>query len=245
MFREKPMDNKERLIIALDVYEQDKALEIVDLLKPCAGMFKVGMELFYASGGSIVKQIKDRGCKVFLDLKLHDIPNTVAGAARVLTGLEPDIINVHASGGSEMMKAAARAIRDEAEKLSITCPKIIAVTVLTSIDQGIFDQLGITGEVDRFVVHWAKLAKDSGLDGVVSSPEETFAIKNACGQQFLTVTPGVRPEWAEKGDQKRFTTPAAAIKSGSDYIVVGRPITKAADPFLAAKKIIEEIKGCV
>lgn len=239
------MDNKERLIVALDVNEQEKALKSVDLLKPCVGMFKVGMELFYASGGSIVKQIKEQGCKVFLDLKLHDIPNTVAGAARVLAGLEPDIINIHASGGAEMMKAAVYAIKDEAEKLAITCPKVIAVTVLTSIDQEVFNQLGINGPVDRFVVHWAKLAKACGLDGVVASPEETIAIKKACSQRFLTVTPGVRPKWAEKEDQKRFTTPSMAIKSGSDYIVVGRPITKAADPFLAAKKIIEEIKGCV
>lgn len=239
------MDNKERLIIALDVNEQEKALQIVELLKPCAGMFKVGMELYYASGGNIVKHIKDRGCKVFLDLKLHDIPNTVAGAARVLSRLEPDIINVHASGGPEMMSAAVRAIRDEADKSAVTCPKVIAVTVLTSIDQEIFSQLGIKGKVEDFVVHWAELAKNCGLDGVVASPEEVDLIKKACGSEFLAVTPGVRPKWAEKGDQKRFTTPSDAIRSGSDYIVVGRPITKAPDPLLAAKKIIDEIKGCV
>ncbi len=239
------MDNKERLIIALDVSSQEKALELVRLLKPCAGMFKVGMELFYSSGGEIVSKIKDEGCKVFLDLKLHDIPNTVAGASRALTRLKPDIINVHASGGSEMMKAAVAAIKDEADKLDIICPKIIAVTVLTSINQEILQQLNIEGKVQDFVIHWAKLAKNCGLDGVVASPQEVSFIKETCGSKFLVITPGIRPTWAAVGDQKRIKTPASAILSGSDYIVVGRPITGAPQPLLAAEKIVEDIKGCV
>ncbi|NTW05280.1 MAG: orotidine-5'-phosphate decarboxylase [Peptococcaceae bacterium] len=237
------MHNRKRLIIALDMDEKQKALEMVDLLKSRVEVFKVGMELFYSSGGDIIKDIKNRGCKVFLDLKLHDIPNTVAKAARSLTRLNPDIINVHASGGPEMMKAAVAAIREEADRLSIPCPAIIAVTVLTSINQDIFTQLGIDGRVEDFVVKWAKLTKDCGLDGVVASPGEVSVIRDTCGPDFLVVTPGVRPDWAEVGDQKRFTTPAMAISSGATYIVVGRPVTSHPDPFLAAEKIINEIES--
>jgi orotidine-5'-phosphate decarboxylase len=239
------LHNRKRLIIALDMDDSQKALKMVDLLKSRVEFFKVGMELFYSSGGDIIKEIKDRGCKVFLDLKLHDIPNTVAKAAKSLTRFKPDIINVHASGGPEMMKAAAAAIREEAERLSIPCPAIIAVTVLTSINQDIFTQLGNIGRVEDLVVNWAKLTKDCGLDGVVASPGEVAFIREACGPDFMVVTPGVRPDWAEAGDQKRFTTPAMAIKSGATYIVVGRPVTSHPEPFQAAERILGEIAVAV
>ena len=236
------MDQPNPLIVALDVNHSARALELVDLLKSQAGMFKVGMELFYSSGGRVVQEIKDRGCGVFLDLKLHDIPNTVAGAARALTGLGPDIINVHAAGGPEMMRAAAGAVREEAEKKGLKKPLIIAVTVLTSIDKGIFnDQLGIVGEIDFFVGKWSRLARDCGLDGGGSSPREGSMIRENCGPGFVIVTPGVRPDWSAAGDQKRFTTPARAVAAGADFIVVGRPVTASPDPLAAARRINLEV----
>ncbi|MFZ5648816.1 MAG: orotidine-5'-phosphate decarboxylase [Bacillota bacterium] len=239
-------DNLNRLIVALDVNDPGSALELADRLGGCAGMFKVGMELFYAAGGKIVRDIKSRGCKVFLDLKLHDIPNTVARAARVLTALEPDIINFHASGGPEMMKEAAFAVRDEASKLGIQPPAVIAVTVLTSINETILnDKIGVKWSVEDCVAGWAGMARDCGLDGVVASPKEVAVIRKNCGNDFIIVTPGVRPAGSEAGDQKRIMTPAGAISAGSTYIVVGRPITGSADPLQSAQKILDEIKGCV
>ncbi|MCL6611239.1 MAG: orotidine-5'-phosphate decarboxylase [Peptococcaceae bacterium] len=234
----------DRLIVALDVSTGEKALELADRLKPCAGMFKVGMELFYSAGGDIVKELKNKGCRVFLDLKLHDIPNTVAGAARAITGLGPDIINVHAAGGPGMMRSAAEAVRDEAERKKIARPLVIAVTVLTSIDQKTFHEMGINGKIEDFVVSWSEMAVECGLDGVVASPAEASMIRKACGDKFVIVTPGVRPAWSGAGDQKRIATPSGAISAGATYIVVGRPITGSADPLGAAGKIIEEIKGC-
>lgn len=239
-------DNLNRLIVALDVNDPGRALDLVDKLRGCAGMFKVGMELFYAAGGKIVQDIKDRGCKVFLDLKLHDIPNTVARAARVLTGLGPDIINFHASGGPEMMIEAASAVREEALRLGIHPPAVIAVTVLTSINADILkEKMGVRWNVEDCVVKWAEMTKDCGLDGVVASPREVRAIRESCGKDFVIVTPGVRPAGSEAGDQKRIMTPAGAISAGSTYIVVGRPITGSDDPLQSARKILDEIKGCV
>lgn len=205
-------------------------------------MFKVGMELFYSTGGDIVKEIKGMGCGVFLDLKLHDIPNTVAGAARSLTRLGPDIINVHAAGGPEMMKAAVQAVHEEADREGYARPLVIAVTVLTSIDQETFSALGINGNIESYVTQWSSLTKDCGLDGVVASPEEVRMIRHHCGSDFVVVTPGVRPSWSAAGDQKRFTTPHEAIQRGATYIVVGRPITAAAKPLEAAQKILNEIR---
>ncbi|MFZ5596143.1 MAG: orotidine-5'-phosphate decarboxylase [Bacillota bacterium] len=238
-------EGRNGLIVALDVNERGRAIELVDALKGQAGMFKVGMELFYSTGGGIVRDIKEKGCRVFLDLKLHDIPNTVARSCRVLTALGPDIVNVHASGGPDMMREAAAAVRDEAAKLGVPAPMVIAVTILTSIDREMLNgRLGIPGEVRDCVVRWSSLALDCGLDGVVSSPLEVAAIREACGPGFKIITPGVRPAGAETGDQRRVTTPSGAIKAGADYIVVGRPITASADPRESAKKIVEEIKGC-
>lgn len=208
-------------------------------------MFKVGMELFYSTGGGIVEEIKKRDCAVFIDLKLHDIPNTVARACRVLTRLGPDIINLHAQGGPEMMKAAVEAVNDEAIKSGVKKPLIIAVTVLTSINKEVFNEfIGISGEVEDYVLKWSKMSMDCGLDGVVASPLEIKLIRKTCGSDFIIVTPGIRPTDFEKGDQKRVMTPSGAIKAGSTYLVVGRPITGVTDPLNATRKILHEIKGC-
>jgi len=239
------MKDHNRLIVALDVNNQGRALELVDMLKDTAGMFKVGMELFYGSGSEVVERIKLKGCKVFLDLKLHDIPNTVARAARVLTGISPDIINVHASGGPEMMREAVLAVREEAQRLGITPPMVIAVTVLTSINREIMNNLGTGGDVEQQVVRLASLARNCGLDGVVASPMEVTPIRKACGEDFVIITPGVRPEGADIGDQKRVMTPSGAVSAGATYVVVGRPITASVSPLEAASKILEQIKGCV
>ncbi|MFZ5644455.1 MAG: orotidine-5'-phosphate decarboxylase [Bacillota bacterium] len=234
------------LIVALDVNSREKALALVDKLSDHVGMFKVGMELFYGTGGNIVKEIKNRGGRVFLDLKLHDIPNTVARASRVITGLEPDIINVHASGGPEMMSEAAAAVSEEAASLDIKKPLVIAVTVLTSINREILNgSIGIEGELEATVVRWSEMTKKCGLDGVVASPKEVSVIREKCGDDFIIVTPGVRPSGSETNDQKRVMTPLEAIKAGSSYIVVGRPVTSSDNPVESAKNILRELKGHV
>lgn len=236
------MESKERLIIALDVDNRDRALELVRNLAPHVGMFKVGMELFYACGPEIISSIRELGSKVFIDLKLHDIPNTVSRAIKVLTRYGPSIINVHAAGGAEMMKAAAGAARVEAALQGIERPLVIAVTVLTSLGRKeLNEQLGIRGTIEERVTYWAEMAKNSGLDGVVASAREAGAIKNACGDSFVIVTPGIRPAGAAAGDQKRIVTPAQAVKNGSTYLVVGRPVTGARDPVMAARRITGEL----
>ncbi|MHB8156284.1 MAG: orotidine-5'-phosphate decarboxylase [Desulfocucumaceae bacterium] len=239
-------ESRNPLIVALDVNDEKTALDLVEALKGSAGMFKVGMELFYSTGGHVVEEIKKRGCSVFLDLKLHDIPNTVARASRVLTRLSPAIINVHASGGPEMMREAAAAVRDEADRLGRERPRVIAVTVLTSINREILNSsIGIAGEVDQCVARWAEMAQGCGLDGVVASPREVKAIRRSCGPGFIIVTPGVRPRGSESGDQKRVMTPAEAISEGATYIVVGRPVIGSDSPSAAAKKILLEMEGRV
>ncbi|WP_031516149.1 orotidine-5'-phosphate decarboxylase [Desulfofalx alkaliphila] len=233
---------KEKLIVALDVDSLDKALALVDKLAPHVGMFKVGMELFNAEGPQAVRAIRERGGKVFLDLKMHDIPTTVAKAARVLTRHGASIINLHAGGGLAMMQAAAQAVEEEAGALGIECPLVIAVTVLTSMDQSAMNnQLNIPGTVEEQVVHWAKLAQQAGLQGVVASPLEIESIRAACGHDFSIVTPGIRPAGVKKDDQHRIMTPAKAIERGASYLVVGRPITAADNPVDAARSIVEEI----
>ncbi len=245
------MPGKDRLIIALDVSDSRKALELADMLAPYAGMFKVGMELFYSQGAGIISEIKKRNGKVFLDLKLHDIPNTVYRAARALAVLGADIINVHAAGGQEMMRQAMAGVKEGAAASGARPPLVIAVTVLTSIDQEVFNnQLGVPGPIIDRVLSWAVQAKEAGLDGVVASPLEVAAIREACGKNFVVVSPGIRPSGSDVGDQKRIMTPGQAINAGATYIVVGRPVTAADDPVSAAMKIAAEIdltpgKGCV
>ena len=245
------MPGKDRQIIALDVSDSRKAIELADMLAPYAGMFKVGMELFYSQGAGIISEIKKRKGKVFLDLKLHDIPNTIYRAARALAGLGADIINVHAAGGKEMMRQAMAGVKEGAAASGARPPLVIAVTVLTSIDQEVFNnQLGVPGPIIDSVLSWAVQAKEAGLDGVVASPLEVAAIREACGKNFVVVTPGIRPSGSDAGDQKRIMTPGQAINAGATYIVVGRPVTAADDPVSAAMKIAAEIdltlgKGCV
>lgn len=234
---------KERLIVALDVDSIEEALGLVQRLQDHVGVFKVGMQLFNSEGPDVVRRIQDAGGKVFLDLKLHDIPNTVGQASAVLTRQRVFMFNVHTAGGSEMMKKAVQMTRQEAFGAGIPLPLVIGVTVLTSINQAILEnEMGVARSVEVQVVRWAKLAKESGLNGVVASPQEIRAIRAACGIDFLIVTPGVRPAWAAVNDQKRVMTPREAVEAGASYLVVGRPITGAADPVEAAQRIVEEME---
>jgi len=232
-----PQDIADRSIIALD-YSSAKDCE--DLFKKlydshassiqAPRFVKVGLELFYADGERVLSLVRERGLKLFLDLKLHDIPNTVYGGIKNLAKYKPEIINVHASGGIEMMRAAKQAIIDSSCKET----KVIAVTILTSLDQSKLEtELGYKGQLQDLVVKLAKSAKQAGLDGVVSSPHEAALIKSACGNDFLTVCPGVRPAGSDSHDQKRISTPRAALENGADYIVMGRAITAAAEPMAA------------
>ena len=238
------MQAKEKIILALDVDHQEKALDLVSELKDHVGMFKVGMELYYSTGPEIVNRINELGGKVFVDLKLHDIPNTTGGAGRSLTRLNCAMFNVHAAGGFEMMQRTKADSVDEAVKRGFAPPILLAVTVLTSIAQQQLQKEMMVKDlaVADLVVKWALLAQKAGLDGVVSSPQEIELIRAACGPDFIIVTPGIRPAWSEAGDQKRITTPRQALDKGTDYMVIGRPITKADDRKAAALKIIEELE---
>ncbi|MDS1029627.1 orotidine-5'-phosphate decarboxylase [Bacillota bacterium LX-D] len=233
---------KERLIVALDVDTLQEVETLVKMLGPHVGMFKVGLQLYTSLGPQVLKTIHELGGKIFADLKLHDIPNTVAQASRVLTSFGVQMLNVHASGGLKMMTAAAQAVEEEAAKKGIKKPLLIAVTVLTSLGQEDLAEVGLPESPENTVVRWAKLAQQAGLDGVVASPQETSLIQSACGAEFLTITPGVRPLGAEAGDQKRITTPKEAIKAGSSYLVIGRPITKSKNPIETVKAILAEME---
>lgn len=228
---------KRDVIIALDFKDGKTALNFLDKFVDKKLFVKVGMELFYAEGPSIVKEIKERGHKIFLDLKLHDIPNTVKGGMRSLSHLGVDIVNVHAAGTISMMKAALEgSIRDDG-----TRPLVIAVTQLTSTsEERMKEELLIESKINDTIVHYAKNAKKAGLDGVVCSPLEAGMVKNAVGMDFITVTPGVRFDDGEKGDQVRVTTPKNAKEIGSDFIVVGRPITQAENPVEVYNRCVKE-----
>lgn len=233
----------ERLIVALDFNNLDDAKNLVNELGDEVVFYKVGMELFYSEGAKVVEWLKSQNKKVFLDLKLFDIPNTVAGGLCSLMKLGADILNVHASGGFEMLETAALSLRAEADRLNIPCPKLIAVTVLTSIDKQDWDGMGYDKiDMARQALHFAKLAQFAGLDGIVSSPQEAAAIRNECGKDFLIITPGIRPIGSDIDDQTRISLPKYAIENGSNYLVVGRPIRSAENPLQAAKNILEEIK---
>ena len=225
------------VIIACDFSGAAETLAFLDLFTDRKPFVKIGMELFYAEGPQIVRDLKARGHSIFLDLKLHDIPNTVNKAMRVLSRLDADIVNLHAAGTAAMMRAALEGLtRDDG-----TRPLLIAVTQLTSTDaDAMHDELLIDRPMDEVVLHYAKNAAAAGLDGVVCSPLEAGIIHETCGEGFLTVTPGVRFSDGDTGDQKRVTTPAKARELGSDYIVVGRPITRAADPVAAYLRCVKE-----
>lgn len=230
------------VIIALDFAGAEQALAFLDRFDGCSRkpFVKIGMELFYAAGSEMVKEIKRRGHKIFLDLKLHDIPNTVKKAMAVLSGLDVDMCNLHAGGGSVMMKAALEGLT----RVDGTRPLLIAVTQLTSTSEQLMrDELLIERPIDETVMSYAENAARSGLDGVVCSPLEAGKVHGICGQSFLTVTPGIRFDDASKGDQVRVTTPALARELGSDYIVVGRPVTAADNPVAAYARCVKDFLG--
>ena len=217
----------DRIIIALDVNSFDKMKNIVDMLGDSVSFYKVGMELFYSAGSQAVTYLKEKGKHVFLDLKLHDIPNTVEHSIAAVARLGADLITVHAAGGREMMEAAVRGASEAAKESGRPRPKILAVTVLTSFD----------------VLRLAKLAHVSGVDGVVASPREAAAIREICGEPFEIVTPGIRPSFAQSNDQKRIATPSRALQDGASRLVIGRPVTKAENPQKAVSLILKEIRG--
>ena len=228
------------VIIACDFPSKEDVLNFLDKFEGEKPFVKIGMELFYGAGPEIVREIKKRGHKIFLDLKLHDIPNTVMKAMKVLSNLDVDMCNLHASGTKAMMEAAIKGLTRE----DGTRPILIAVTQLTSTDQESMEKdLLIHEPIDKVVMHYAKNAKEAGLDGVVCSPLEAGKVHDTCGAGFLTVTPGVRFADGDIGDQKRVMTPAAAKEIGSDYIVVGRPITAAEDPVAAYNRCVKEFVG--
>ncbi|MCI7338864.1 MAG: orotidine-5'-phosphate decarboxylase [Oscillospiraceae bacterium] len=225
------------VIIACDFADKETALNFLDKFEGRKPFVKIGMELFYAEGPQIVREIKARGHKIFLDLKLHDIPNTVKKSMTVLSRLDVDMCNLHAAGTSRMMEAALEGLT----RPDGTRPLLIAVTQLTSTDQEAMERdLLIKEPIDKVVMHYAETAKNAGLDGVVCSPLEAQKVHDICGEKFLTVTPGVRFADGDIGDQKRVMTPEQAKKIGSDYIVVGRPITAAPDPVAAYERCIKE-----
>lgn len=233
----------DKLIVALDVETPDDALALVKQLGDVAGMFKIGSQLFTLSGPQIVKDVVASGARVFLDLKFHDIPHQVAGAARSAAQLGVSLFTVHASGGAEMMRRAAEAVAEVAERENIARPAVLAVSVLTSMDANALAQIGINSSPEESVLRLVKLAEQFGVDGVVASPQEAKTIRASVGsRKFLIVTPGIRPSGGGGDDQRRVATPEAALKAGADYLVVGRPITAAPDPVAAAHQIAAEME---
>lgn len=236
------LSGRDRLVLALDIDSDREALGLVSELKDSVGLFKVGHQLFTAYGPDIVRRIIEQGGRVFLDLKYHDIPNTVAKASVEAVKLGVGIFNLHALGGFDMMKAAVESAREAAEELGLPMPVMLAVTILTSMDErSLRRELKITRSLRREVCHLARLAQRAGMHGVVASPQEIKMLRRAIRGEFIVLTPGVRPAWADKDDQKRVMTPAEAVDAGADYIVIGRPVLKAKDRKAAVEKILEEI----
>ena len=236
------MNADQRLIVAIDLNTMEKVQQLVEVLDDSVNYYKVGMELFYSEGKQVITYLRGQGKDVFLDLKLHDIPNTVGQSLPALTGLGISMLNVHASGGPAMMAAAAQAVKNKADVMGIARPKLIAVTVLTSINSNEWTALGYNLDLSKQVVHLAQLAQSAGLDGVVASPQEAEEIRTACGNEFIIVTPGIRPKGAAINDQSRTATPASALKNGAHHLVIGRPITAAEDPRRAAQAILQEMR---
>ncbi len=229
-----------RLVVALDTSERGKILDLATVLRPHVGMMKVGLEAFTACGPALVSDVLALGMPVFLDLKLHDIPNTVERAARNAAGLGVRLLTVHAGGGEAMLKAAVAGAREGAAA-GQTPPDVIAVTVLTSLDDAALHALDMPGSAAERVQAWAEVAHRAGCGGVVCSPQEVAALRRAHGPEFILVSPGIRPAGEARGDQKRVATPRAAIEAGASYLVVGRPITGARDPAAAAAAIVTEM----
>ena len=224
------MQATDRLIVAIDRSSRDEILRVADALQGAAGVFKIGLQAFVANGPSIVREVLSRGANVFLDLKIHDIPNTAQHAVAEAASLGVAMVTVHAAGGTAMLRACA-----------IDSTLVLGVTILTSLDDAELERIGFAGSALENAVRLAKLAQSSGLRGVVASPHEISAIREACGSGLRIIVPGIRPAGSEAGDQRRTTTPAAAIAAGADYIVVGRPITDARDPRAAAMDILDSL----
>ena len=235
------MPAKDKLIVALDLPSAAAAAQLAEELRGRAGLFKVGSELFTAEGPVLVHYLVANGIKVFLDLKFHDIPNTVRAATREATRMGVIMLNVHASGGRAMMAAAAESAREASSALRMPRPLVLGVTVLTSLTGEDLKEIGMGGAPGEAVERLARLAQSAGLDGVVASPREITVIRRACGPNFVIVTPGIRPATAEVNDQARIATPASAIQACADFLVVGRPITSAQDPATAAEAIVAEM----
>ena len=235
----------DQLLVALDVEDGRRALDLADTLEDVVGGFKIGNRLFTAEGPAVVRALVERGRRVFLDLKYHDIPNTVATAVEAATALGVWMVNVHASGGTRMMQAAAEAAKETAARRNMQAPLVIGVTVLTSLTSQALSETGVNTPVLEHVLRLARLAQSSGLDGVVASPQETALIRQHCGTSFAIVTPGIRGavSTTARDDQERTMAPAEAIRAGASYLVVGRPIIGAPDPRAAAERIAAEIKG--
>ena len=237
---------RDRLILAVDTPSFDEARRYLDELHQHVGVFKIGLQLFTHYGPEILKIFQSANARIFLDCKFLDIPNTVAKAAEEATAHGVQMFTIHASGGASMLKAAASSVAEAARKHNKPEPIVLAVTVLTSISQDSLNQeLGVSGSVEDQVLRLAKQCRDSGIKGLVASPEEVKRLRQELGDTMVIVTPGVRPSWADANDQSRFTTPYQAIENGSDYLVVGRPITSATNPKEAAKKIVAEIEDAL
>ena len=235
---------KDQLIVALDTDDQAYINQLSEMLVDIVPWVKLGFQAFSTLGTDAFPQLTGSGHKIFLDLKFHDIPNTVARDVGMMTKHGAHMINMHASGGFEMMRAARESAEDAAAENNIPMPILLGVTVLTSIDENGFQQdFGSERRLAKQVVYLAQLAQEAGLRGVVASPLEIEPIRKVCGDDFVIVTPGIRPTWASQGDQRRITTPAAAINQGADYIVVGRPIIAAKNPLEAAEMILQEMRG--
>lgn len=234
-----------RLAVALDLPDRAQLLAMARRVAPAAGLMKLGLEAFVAEGPSLVREVARAEVGVFLDLKFHDIPNTVGRAAAAAARTGAAIVNCHAAGGAEMMKAFGEEGRAEAAKAGLSAPRFIAVTILTSLDAASVHAVGLTGSPREAALRLAVLAQGAGLDGVVCSPDEIEAIRAACGKDFFLVVPGVRPAGAARGDQKRVATPAEAIDRGADVLVIGRPITGAPDPAAAARAILTEMAAAI
>lgn len=235
---------REKIIVALDVDTEQEALALVATLRDYVGAFKVGLQLYNNGGPAMVKRLVDAGAKVFLDLKFHDIPNTTARAAEAVVGLGAFMFNVHATGGRKMMAETALAARKRAAELGIAVPLLLGVTVLTSMSaEELRGEVGISRPLEEQVTSLARLCLVAGLDGVVASAREIPSIRAACGNDFLIVTPGIRPAWAAGDDQNRVATPKEALQLGADYLVVGRPLTAAAQPQEMAKRLLLELEG--
>ncbi|HKU67948.1 MAG TPA: orotidine-5'-phosphate decarboxylase [Candidatus Baltobacteraceae bacterium] len=232
-----------QLVVALDVDNPDDAERLIDELYELDLVYKVGMESLYGYGERIFSYMEARDVRHFIDAKVHDIPRTVGAAVKQLVRYGTHIINIHALGGSEMMRAAVHAANERADELGMTRPHVFAVTILTSMSQDDLLDVGLAGDAVENAMRLARLSKEAGCSGVVCSPHESRDIKTALGSGFLTLTPGIRPAGAAHGDQKRVTTPADAVRAGADYLVVGRPITQAPDALAAARAILQEMNG--